>query len=40
MRIEAEKYFEDAMAQCGTIPDVGSLDIISKCEGNSETISI
>jgi hypothetical protein len=23
MRIEAEKYFEDAAAQCGTIPDVG-----------------
>jgi len=31
MRIEAEKYFEDAVPQCGTIP--GTPDIISKAKG-------
>jgi len=31
MRIEAEKYFEDAVPQCGTIP--GTPDIISNAKG-------
>jgi len=36
IRIEAEKYFEDAVAQCGTIPR--APDIVSG--GICETISI
>ncbi|HXX99252.1 MAG TPA: hypothetical protein VEL11_19355 [Candidatus Bathyarchaeia archaeon] len=33
--MEAEKYFEDAVAQCGTIPDVGEPNIISKSEAEN-----
>jgi hypothetical protein len=38
--MEAEKYFEDAVAQCGMIPECLLLhqDIISKSEGEIASI--